>query len=123
MIVDLDHYIGSDLSISPTGDLALTPNATLLGQQRIVRRLITNPADYIWHLDYGGGVGRMIGTPANALAIKGVIRGQMSKEAAVSQTPSPTITVNSTNAGVVTALIQYADADTGETQVLTVPVG
>lgn len=124
MIVDLNHYIGNDLAVGPTGDLAITTTSTILGQQRVIRRLITNPADYIWHLDYGGGIGRMIGRPARALAIKGIIRGQLSKEAAVSQTPSPVITVQSDALGVVTARIQYTDADTGTTVELPpVPLG
>lgn len=121
-MIDLYHYFGSDLSVGPTGDLAIT-FGTQFGQQRIVRRLLTNPGDYIWHNDYGGGVGRMIGTPTNALAIQGIIRGQISKEAAVSPTPTPIVTVQATNTGTVTANIQYADADTGDNQVLTVPVG
>lgn len=121
-MIDLTHYIGSDLSIGPTGDLAFS-SSTALGQQRVVRRIITNPGDYIWHLDYGGGVGLMIGEPANANAIRGVIRSQISKEAAVAPDPPAAIDVDATPTGVVTASIRYADADTGETQVLPLPLG
>lgn len=121
-MIDLYHYFGNDLSVGPTGDLAFSVG-TQYGQQRVVRRLLTNPVAYIWHTDYGGGLGAKIGSPTSAGVIQGIIRGQISKEAAVSQTPTPTVTVSGTNLGVVTATIQYADADTSENQVLTVPVG
>lgn len=119
-MIDLYHYFGSDLSVSATGDLAFSAG-TQFGQQRIVRRLLTNPVAYIWHTEYGGGLGALIGSPTTAGVIQGIIRGQISKEAAVSQTPTPTITVNGNNQGLVSATIQYADAATGENQVLTVP--
>lgn len=121
MINDLNHTIGADLVLSPTGDIGLV-SGTDRGQQRVLRRLLTNQFDYIWHTDYGGGLGSMIGTPADGLFIGGIIRGQMSKEPAVSQYPNPpVINVTVTVSGVVDANIQYMDADTGETQVLTLP--
>ena len=52
---DISHQWGSDLSIGPTGDFALVSGA-ILGQQRVLRRLLTNPGDYIWHPDYGAGL-------------------------------------------------------------------
>jgi hypothetical protein len=63
----------------------------------------------------------MIGTPVSAPAISGVIRGQISQEAAVSQTPTPVVTVTPSAGGVVTATIQYVDADTGETASVVLP--
>lgn len=121
-MIDLNHNYGNDLSIGPTGDIALS-FGTMTGQQRVVRRLMTNMGDYIWHLDYGAGIGGMVGMPTNVPAITGIIRSQTSKEAAVSLTPTPVITVQSTDTGTVTATIQYADADTGDTQVLALPTG
>lgn len=119
-MIDLTHYVGNDLSIGPTGDIA-TSTATDLGQQRVVRRLLTNPGEYIWHNDYGAGVGSMVGTTMNENTIKGIIRGQISKEAAVSLDPVPVIDVQETTGGQVTATIKYADADTGE-PVVTPPI-
>jgi hypothetical protein len=119
-MIDLYHYIGNDLSVGATGDLAFCAG-TQYGQQRVVRRLITNPLAYIWHIDYGGGLGALIGSPTSAGVVQGIIRGQISKEAAVSQTPTPTVTVYGNSSGLVNATIQYADADTSENQVLTVP--
>ena len=57
----------------------------LLGQQRVLRRLLTSPGDYIWQLDYGAGLARFIGQPVNPLQIKAVIRSQIFKEAAVAR--------------------------------------
>lgn len=119
-MIDMYHYFGNDLSVGATGDLAFAAG-TQYGQQRVVRRLLTNPGAYYWHLNYGAGLGALIGSPTAAGIIQGLIRGQISKEAAVSQTPTPTITVNGNNLGLVSATIQYADADTSQNQVLTVP--
>ena len=120
MLYDISHTIGGDLSVGPTGDLAVA-TGTLRGQQRVIRRLLTNPLDYIWQIEYGGGLAAMVGTPSDAPAIRGIIRSQIAKEDAVAQDPAATITVQATNAGTVTASIQYTDADTGETQVLSLP--
>ncbi len=88
----------------------------LLGQQRVLRRLLTNPGDYIWQLDYGAGLARFIGQPANPLQIKAVIRSQIFKEAAVARQPEPVIDVQISPggaAGTVYVYVRYVDADSG----------
>ena len=47
---DLSHEFGADLLAGPTGDLAVAAGAGL-GRQRVLRRLLTNPGDYIWQPD------------------------------------------------------------------------
>ena len=89
---DLSHQWGSDLLIGPRGDLA-TASGTQLGQQRVLRRLLTNLDDYIWQLTYGAGLARLIGQPGSAVAIGALIRSQIFKEAAVARTPEPVIDV------------------------------
>ena len=121
-MTDLSHQWGADLAVGPTGDLA-TADGSLLGQQRVLRRLLTNPGDYIWQLDYGAGLGRFIGKPVNAGQIQAAIRSQIFKEAAVARTPEPTINVNLGPAGVVAVDIRYVDAISGQTQILSVTVG
>jgi len=121
---DISHQWGSDLSIGPTGDLALVSGA-ILGQQRVLRRLLTNPGDYIWHPDYGAGLARFIGHPGNALQIRAVIRSQIFKEAMVARTPEPVIDVlvsPAGAAGTVYVHIRYVDAPSGETQTLSFSV-
>lgn len=121
---DLGLVWGADLTIGPTGDLAYV-TAAALGQQRVLRRLLTNPGDYIWDLDYGAGLSQFVGQPANALQIEAVIRSQIFKEAAVARTPEPLIDVQVSPggaAGIVYVHIRYADAATGQTQVLSFSV-
>jgi hypothetical protein len=106
---DIAHTIGSDLTVSATGDIALS-SGTQLGQERILRRLLTNPKAYIWHLNYGAGLGRFVGQTANAIRIAAVAKAQMFLEAVVARTPSPAINVNVQQTGVVTLNISYVDA-------------
>ena len=119
---DIWHQWGSDLMVGPTGDLASVAGA-LLGRQRVLRRLLTNPGDYIWQLGYGAGLAQFVGRPANALQIRAVIRSQIFQEAAVARMPEPVIEVASDDIGAVYVDIRYVDAVTGQTQVLSFSVG
>ena len=122
-MADVAHQWGSDLMPSPTGDLAAA-FGTVLGQQRVLRRLLTNPGDYIWQPDYGAGLARFIGQPANELQIAAVVRSQIFKELVVARNPEPLIEARVDSAsGVVVVDVRYADAVTGETQVLSFIVG
>src|SRR5271155_3821108 len=99
---DISHTWGSDLVLSPTGDLASVVNPAL-GLQRVLRRLLTNPGDYIWNLTYGAGLPAMVGQIVNVPAIQGLITSQMLREAAVAQSPLPQVTVSTDNKGEVYA--------------------
>ena len=119
---DLNHEWGGDLSAGPTGDLALA-SGTFVGQQRVLRRLMTNLGEYIWQLGYGAGLAQFLGHPADPLQIRAVIRSQVFKEPVVSRTPEPTIAVQIDPAsGSVYVDLRYVDASSGETQVLTFSV-
>ena len=120
-MTDLAHNIGADLSLSAGGDLA-TSTGTQAGQERVLRRLLTNSGDYLWSLDYGAGLPSMIGQPAAPTRIAAIARAQMMQEAAVSRSPAPSADVTSDNAGTVMLHIRYADAATGDTATLSVPV-
>ncbi len=118
---DLSHQWGGDLSIGSTGDFALV-SGTTFGQQRVLRRLMTNPGDYIWQPDYGAGLAQFIGQPGNAAQIQAVIRSQIFKETAVARTPEPEINVqfNPTDGtGTVYVQIRYVDAPSGQTELLS----
>lgn len=112
---------GGDLSAGSTGDLALV-NGTALGQQRVLRRLLTNPGDYIWQLEYGAGLARFIGQPCNIAAIKATIRSQIFMESSVARLPEPDIDVQSGQDGSVYVYIRYVDSSSGSTQVLSFSV-
>lgn len=119
---DLYHVFGQDLAVSASGDLAMATGSEF-GQQRVLRRLLTNPGSYIWQLEYGAGLARFIGQPTNAQRIAAVTRAQMYREAAVTRNPAPLVNVDARADGTVTLHIQYADAPTGQPVVLTLPLG
>jgi phage baseplate assembly protein W len=108
--------------VGPTGDIAVA-GGMLLGTQRVLRRLLTNPGDYIWQLGYGAGLAQFVGQPVNVLQMRAVIRAQIFQESAVARTPEPMITVTSDESGTVYVEIRYVDADTGQTLVLSFSVG
>jgi len=112
---------GGDLSATLTGDLALV-GGTTLGQQRVLRRLLTNPGDYIWHLQYGAGLAQYVGKPCNVAAINATVRSQIFMEASVARLPEPVIDVQNDQNGSVYVYIRYVDSGTGATQVLAFSV-
>jgi hypothetical protein len=81
-----------DLSISPSGDIAAVPRQSEV-QSRIIRRLLTNPADYIWHTDYGAGLGSFVGEPYSPNIIEGVILNQLKSETLIARTPAPSVQI------------------------------
>ena len=119
---DIFHQYGGDLAIGPGGDRAIV-DAARLGQQRVLRRLLTNPGDYLWNAQYGAGLAQFVGQPASAARIKSVIRSQIFQEAAVAASPAPVISVQAAADGSVTAQVQYADSAGGQTQALSFAVG
>lgn len=118
---DVSHQIGQDLTLDPTGDLAVS-DGSQLGQERVLRRLLTSPGNYIWSADYGAGLARFLGRPMAALRVAAISRSQMFKEAAVARLPAPSITVTPYRDGTMVEDIKYVDTDTGTTTILTVPV-
>lgn len=118
---DAWHIFGGDLAVSPSGDIALA-NGDDFGQQRVLRRLLTNPGDYLWALTYGAGLGAYVGQPVAPRQIEAAIRGQMFKEAAVARAPEPAIDIAADQAGGVFASVRYADADSGAANLLSFTV-
>ncbi len=121
-MADIFHSFGSDLAASPTGDMATATGSTL-GQQRVLKRLLTNPGDYIWQPHYGAGLAQFVGQPAAVSRIRATIRSQIFKEAAVARSPEPVIDVSFDQAGTVYVHIRYVDATTGQTQILSFSAG
>jgi hypothetical protein len=121
-MTDIAHYFGNDLAVGATGDLALA-TGDIEVQQRVLRRLLTATGDYLWQLNYGAGLGAMVGRPMNAQRIAAIIRTQILQEATVAPQPPPTVDVTGGPDGTVTATVAYTDAPTGNPVLLTFPIG
>ena len=117
---DLNHYVGDDLSLSLTGSLS-TVEGIERGKQRILRRLITNPGDYLFNTEYGAGLGRYVGALTNIPEIIALIRGQILLEDCVAKKPAPVISVSTDN-NTLSANISYTDSATGEPVTLSFEV-
>ncbi len=117
---DLNHYVGDDLSLSPTGSLSPVEGIER-GKQRILRRLITNPGDYLFHTNYGAGLGRYVGALTNVPEIISLIRGQILLEDCVAKKPKPVISVTPSN-DTLSANIGYTDSASGEPVTLSFEV-
>jgi hypothetical protein len=117
---DINHTFGGDLAASVSGDIEAV-SGSALGQQRVLRRLLTNAGDYIWQLTYGAGLPSMIGLPVDAAAIAGLARSQIFLESAVARTPTPVIDVQA-QSSIVSLQITYADATDTTTQAIGVVI-
>lgn len=122
--MDCYHYFGGDLVINSRGDILMADGLTL-SQQRILRRLLTNAGDYIWHPEYGAGLPSYIGLPLTQALFKeisGLITAHMYLESSVAQDPPPVIKL-SANQNSLYCSIEYTESATKSLQVLTFNVG
>lgn len=120
-MADISHTMGSDLTLSPSGDLASADGAVLT-QQRVLRRLLTSLQGYVWHPTYGAGLPGFVGRVIRKARIKSVILRQMQMERGVGPTPSPTVTIEAPQGlNTVTAHIRYADKGGASQQLSVTP--
>lgn len=117
-MADAWHFMGGDLAWSSNGDIQ-TVDSVQESQQRILRRLPTNPGDYIWHPEYGGGILKWIGRPIEETEMKTDIVTQMYLEDSVVQNPQPQVDFVTTVGGAVTSGIRYVESDSNEPVGLT----
>ena len=113
---DLYHYVGTDLSASPAGDL-LSVTDSERRKQKILRRLITNPGEMVFHPEYGAGLGKKIGENVNLAEWRGLIIGQMLLEDCVARKPQPEVTIHTIDNGV-NVYVKYTDAVSGTAEFL-----
>jgi len=116
---DVSHVYGADIELSAGGDFLYVADET---QQHVVKRLLTAAGADIWNLAYGAGLGQFVGQPVNLPAITNAILSQIFQEASVAQLPNPTVTAVQ-NGTVITVTVTYTDATTGQSQILTLPLG
>ena len=105
---------------SANGDL-LTVDSVLESEQRVLRRLMTNPKDYIWQPSYGAGLPAKIGDPFDVATIESIVQSQMFLEDTVVRTPPPDVEVASFPNGMYVD-ISYTEADSNQDAVLSFPV-
>lgn len=121
-MADLAHLVGGDLSLGEGGSLAVVDQGEAT-KQRVLRRLLTSRASYIWQLDYGAGLPSLVGQVASNQQVAAIIKTQMSLEAGVASTPEPMVRVDVGTFGDVSAVISYTDADTGSTASISLTTG
>jgi hypothetical protein len=109
-LCDVGHFWGSDVQLSPTGDLARVTRGDR-SKQRVLRRLLTNPGDCLFHPEYGAGLPRQIGLNADVAEIRALIREQMLLEASVARDPEPQIVVRAIQNGIAVSIVYVALPD------------
>lgn len=91
--MQVQHFFGNDLQLTQAGTVPLSSGAEL-SKQAVCRRLLTNPGSYIWHPEYGAGIGRFVGQALSAEKseeIRNLIISQMYLEETVARNPEPVI--------------------------------
>ncbi len=122
--MELSQLYGFDLVITPNSQLELVDGAEQT-YQRILRRLMTNPGQYLFAPDYGAGLGLYVGqnlTVALEHQIKGVITKQMFKEDTVAQSPRPVISLSQNGSQLIVS-ITYAVKPSGLIYTLSFTAG
>lgn len=115
--MDIYHYFSGDTSSDGVGGL-LSADGVTESQQRIIRRVLTNPGDYIYDPSYGIGAGVYVGaTTAELGGLKSRISNQILQEPSVSPSPAPEVTLKS-DLGVLYISIKYMDVPSNTTQLL-----
>lgn len=89
---------GGDLAVGPSGDISVAPIQAEV-QQRLVRRLLTNPGDYVWHTEFGAGLGSYVGEGYSPSLIEGAILNQLQLETLVAATPAPSVQTSLSSTG------------------------
>lgn len=123
-MADLFQWYGDDFQVAVNGDL-LSVSGAVWTQQRIVRRLLTPPNTYLFHPNYGAGLGRFIGQNLSSdlyQEIKNIIITQILLEAAVAKNPRPIVTLSTQlilENTVLNVSIEYYDLEQQETVYLS----
>lgn len=102
-LYDLYNDMGQDLILNPDSDLLNVSN-TERSKQRVLRRLLTNPIDYIWHIDYGAGLPSYVGreySNATFNDIQSAIISNIFNEDSVAKIPAPEIIFQTIPQGLV----------------------
>jgi hypothetical protein len=125
LLSDLWQVWSTDLQVGNSGDAAPV-TGTERGKQRVLRRLLTNPGDYIFQPDYGAGLPRFVGGnqgKATLDEIEGLVRSQILMEAVVAADPAPEVSIQRLPDFSLWVWIAYTDAPSATPVVLDFTVG
>jgi hypothetical protein len=114
-----------DLGVGPGGDICVAPIQAAV-QERIIRRLLTNPGGYIWHTNYGAGLAGYVGEPYSPSVIESTVLSQLRLEVLVAASPAPVVQTNRPTAGSFSATsvtVQYQIAGTTAGNSIVLPLG
>lgn len=120
---DLFNNIGTDLSVSSTGDLLLA-SGLQLSEQRVLRRLLTAINGYIWDTTFGASLPSFVGQPGtstNVSQLTSLITSQIFLEDTVAKYPAPVISLQPIQQGLF-CQITYTYIPTNQPIVLTFTV-
>ena len=120
LLYDISQNFGEDLRLSSQNDL-LPVSDLERSKQSVLRRLLTNPGDYIWHTDYGAGLPAFVGQALSGDRfdeIRSLITSQIFLEPSVSQIPEPQILLQTIQGGLFVQ-INYTESATKQPIVLT----
>ena len=115
-LVEIGQVFGGDVELAASGDW-LTVSGSTMTQQLLLRRLLTNPGDYLAHPEYGAGLPGLVGSVFEVAQVETIIASQLRLEAGVAQSPPPQVVVTPFAAGM-TVVVRYTDAATGAPSVL-----
>lgn len=110
-MTDINHIFGGDIGDFSGGDVFRAEGDTE-DQQAIIRRLATNPGDYMWDPDYGAGLRRFIGGTSLAEA-ESVCVSQILLEDTVARHPAPVVKLRM-DREVLLCTITYTKASSNE---------
>lgn len=122
MGVDLRAPFGTDIAVAPTSDVSSLGAATrdfefLIDRdeliQRVLRRLLTDPGEWIPFPSYGAGLRRRVNevlTPQLALQIRSDIVNQLLMEADVARIPPPQVQLATMTNGIIVTVFFYTQS-------------
>lgn len=119
-MTDIYHYWGSDLQLDATGDLLAVDGVTETNQ-RILRGLMTAAPEYVFHPEYGAGIGKHVGDALNFgdySRIEADIRGIVLRDVNVASNPTPSFQFQTSPTGYLSVSIIYTYKPTGQLQTL-----
>lgn len=123
ILSEIAHWFGSDLQTTNTGDVS-TVSGTVRGEQRVLRRLLTNPGDYIFQPTYGAGLPSYIGKPLDIGKLQALCVSQALLEDCVAKSPTPVVVISQspTDFTAIQVSISYSDEPTSTPVVLSFTV-